>query len=132
MTSRRRFPDRLSKISVARCRTAFKWMIAVALSLTVASGMTLDVTPSISSPVSVGTRVTFAVSSPDAAPGTLWYRFRVRATGGDFSMIRDYGPLNSLDWSATSHEGIYDLEVSVRNTATGDVATTDLQFLFTT
>jgi hypothetical protein len=55
-------------------------------------------------------------------PGTFRYRFRILAPGGDYRMIRDYGPIAWLDWRG-DEEGWYELEVSVRNLNTGEVWT---------
>ena len=68
--------------------------------------------------------ITWSASVPNAATGTIWYRFRVREVGGDYTMIRDYGPLASLDWTAADHEGLYEMEVSAKNRQTGDLAAT--------
>ncbi len=95
-----------------------------------ASGMTATVTPSTPSPVHVGTPVTFAASSPDAAAGTLWYRFRVRRPGAEYQMIRDFGPDSALTWTDSAHEGVFDMEVTIRNVDTGDVASAVLPYLF--
>jgi len=37
-------------------------------------------------------------------------------------MIRDYGPPASLDWTASDHEGLYEMEVSAKNRLTGELA----------
>jgi arylsulfate sulfotransferase len=39
-------------------------------------------------------------------------------------MIRDYGPLSSLDWTATEREGVYEIELSATRVDTGEVTTT--------
>ena len=68
--------------------------------------------------------ITWNASVPDSATGMIWYRFRVREAGGDYTMIRDYGPLASLDWTAADHEGLYEMEVSAKNRQTGELAAT--------
>jgi arylsulfate sulfotransferase len=82
--------------------------------------MSISISPSVASPASVGTIVTWTPTVSGAASGTLWYRFRVQPPDATFQMIRDYGPNSSLDWTASEHEGIYQIEVSVRNLKTGD------------
>src|SRR5437868_129945 len=84
--------------------------------------MTVTLTPSQPSPAPVATMITWSASVPDSAAGMIWYRFRVREAGGDFAMIRDYGPLASLDWTASDHEGLYEMEVSAKNRLTGESA----------
>jgi arylsulfate sulfotransferase len=43
-------------------------------------------------------------------------------------MVRDYGPDNSLDWTATELEGDYEIEVSTRDNETGEVSVTSSLF----
>jgi hypothetical protein len=68
--------------------------------------------------------ITWNASVPDSTSGMIWYRFRVREAGGDYTMIRDYGPLASLDWTAADHEGLYEMEVSAKDRQTGELAAT--------
>ncbi len=84
-----------------------------------ASGMTLDLTPSVQSPAPVGTIVTFNASVSGVQGTNLWYRFRVRRAGSEYQMIRDYGPVSTLDWTASKHEGVYEMEVSARDLDSG-------------
>jgi hypothetical protein len=100
------------------------------LSAAGATAMTATVTPSLQSPEPVGTMVSFAASVADAPSANLWYRFRVRPHGGAYRMVRDYGPLSALNWTESTHEGIYEMEVSARDLDTGDEATTSLLFQF--
>jgi len=84
--------------------------------------MSVALTSSVPSPIPLGAMTTWTASAPDAASGTLWYRFRVRKLGADYRVIRDYGPAASLDWTASEHDGSYEIEVSVKNQQTGDRA----------
>jgi arylsulfate sulfotransferase len=87
-----------------------------------ASAMSVTLTPSIPSQAPVGTIVTWNASVPDSGGAALWYRFRTRAVGADFQMVRDFGPVSSLAWTVSDHEGTFEIEVSVRNLATGESA----------
>ena len=69
----------------------------------------VTLTPSVPSPAPVGYMVTWTAES-DAASDTLWYRFRTRLAGGEFATIRDFGPVDILDWTASEREGIYEIE----------------------
>ncbi len=82
----------------------------------------------------VGTPVTFAVEPSDSEGEqlNLRYRFRVRAQGGNFQVIRDYGPLTTLDWTASKREGLYEMEVSLRNVETGEESSATLVVDFRT
>jgi arylsulfate sulfotransferase len=86
--------------------------------------LTVTLTPSLPSPAPLATMITWSASALDSATGTIWYRFRVREVGSDYTMIRDYGPLTSLDWTASDHEGLYEMEVSAKNRLTGELAAT--------
>ncbi len=78
----------------------------------------LDGNPATSAPV--GALVLWTVSVPASSPD-LWCRFRARAVGGLFRTVRDFGPCNSLGWTALE-EGFYEVEVAVRDRITGDSA----------
>jgi hypothetical protein len=52
------------------------------------------------SPAPVGTMITWSAQVPEASPSNLWFRFRAREARGDFRVIRDYGPLNTLALNA--------------------------------
>jgi hypothetical protein len=74
--------------------------------------------------------VTFSAAVTDASSSNLWYRFRVRKQGGAYQIIRDYGPVNALDWTAAKHEGAYEIEVSARDLDSGDASTASALFQF--
>jgi len=84
--------------------------------------------PSTPSPVPVGTIVAWTANATGAGAGTLWYRFRARRIGQNFRTIIDYGPKNSFEWTATEHEGNYEVEASVRNLDTGATVAVKAQF----
>jgi arylsulfate sulfotransferase len=100
-------------------------------------------------PAGVGSLVTWTATATGSASGNLWYRFRVReiepfsdhcrprglqtlanCVGSAFSMIQDYGPVNTLAWTASDHEGAYEIEVSARDNTTGAISTTMADFRF--
>ena len=74
-------------------------------------------------PAPVGTMITWSPELSGSFSSDLWYRFRVRAVGGQFRMVRDYGPVNSLRWTSID-EGPWEIELSVLDRASGEVATT--------
>jgi arylsulfate sulfotransferase len=84
------------------------------------AAMSVVLTPSMASPALVGTTVTWTPLVYGSTSVALWYRYRVQPPDGDFQMIRDFGPSSSLKWTASEHEGIYRIEVTVRNQSTGD------------
>jgi len=112
--------------------------------------MSVTLTPSVQSPAPLGTVIAWNATVSDANPGTLWYAFRVgtpngasgRRPGpvlsafrarpsGTLHTIVDYGPKSSLDWSVIQQEGDYEMEVLVKNDATGDEAAASSLFTFT-
>src|SRR5689334_20203380 len=88
----------------------------------VASAMSVALESSAPDGTTVGTNVTWTATAQDAAPGTLWYRFRARAVGSNFRTIIDFGPKNTFDWAADEHEGLYEIETVARNVSTGEEA----------
>ena len=98
-----------------------RWLLAASAPC-LASAMSVSLAPSTPSPAPVGTIVTWKAAVSDPSPGRLWYRFSAHESGQDSHVIKDYGPDTSLDWTASDHEGLYIVEVSVRNTDTGDTA----------
>ncbi len=78
------------------------------------------------SPAPVGTVVTWATAVNDAAPGEIWYRFRIRRGEPEFHTVRDFSPESSLD--ILTREANYDLEVTARNVETGDTAVKTVLF----
>jgi arylsulfate sulfotransferase len=100
------------------------------LSGAIASAMALNMITSARSPVNVGSMVRFTATATDSGVGNLWYRFRVRRAGGEFELIRDFGPSNTLDWTAADHEGFYQMEVYARNVDAGYVAEAIVPFQF--
>jgi hypothetical protein len=108
--------------------------------------MSVAISPSVTSPAPLGTLVTWTATVSGAGPGTLWYRFRtweyarvssragivhLPAQAAGFRTVVDYGPKSSLDWSSIDHEGANDIEVSVKNNATGEMARSVARFALT-
>jgi arylsulfate sulfotransferase len=98
-----------------------RFLMAAALPC-LASAMSVSLVPSTPSPAPVGTVVTWTAKVSDPNPGRLWYRFSAHESGQESFVIKDYGPDAALDWTASDHEGLYVVEISVRNTDTGDTA----------
>ena len=91
------------------------------------AALSVVLTPSIPAPAPVGTVVTWN-AYPSGATASIWYRFRAARAGSDLHVIRDYSPLSSLDWTASQHEGVYDIEVSARNNSTGETAVESVNY----
>ncbi len=117
------------RLSLCACELALP--VFVFTTAPIASAMSLALNPSIPSPAPVGTVVTWTANVSNADPGVLWYRFRSHRTDQPFHVVRDYGPVNSLDWTASNSEGSYEVELSVRNLSTSEVEATSVIFQMT-
>jgi arylsulfate sulfotransferase len=73
-----------------------------------------SLSPSQPAPQPVGTALTFTASATDGT-NPLWYRFSVSAPGGSFSVFRDYQSVNSFNWRPTQLDGVYQIQVTVKN-----------------
>jgi arylsulfate sulfotransferase len=97
---------------------------------TAANGMTVAVSTSVSSPAPVATPVTFTAVVSGEPTNNNWYRFSVREGSGPYHIIRDYGPVSTLMWTASDHEGTYEMDVAASNLDTGDMASGSTTFEF--
>ncbi len=94
---------------------------ALLLGAPLAWGMDVNLNADPGQVAPLGAPVTFTATASDASSGpdqpspNLWYRFRVRKLGGEYQLVRDYSPVQTLQWAPTKNEGMYEVEVSVRN-----------------
>ncbi len=113
------------------------------------TALSVSLSTSVTSPAPVGSIVTWTASATGSSAGNVWYRFRMCDVGmgsasrrpplprsvdcaeRGYSMVRDYGPVNTLDWTIGEHEGNYDIEVSARDVDTGATASVATAFQFT-
>jgi arylsulfate sulfotransferase len=84
--------------------------------------------PSLSSPQPVGTTITWTVAAKDTNPGPLTYRFSVGYRGQTSHVVRDFALPNSFQWTPYLTEGIYTIEVIARDLASGETATSSVNF----
>ncbi len=116
-------------------------MLGVALGAPVSAwSMTVSLTASATSPQPLGTPVTWTANVSGADAGTLWYRYRTsyagistrgRTVSFGYGAVVDFGPNRSFTWSTIQREGPYEIEVTVRNLATGESATAASRFQLT-
>jgi len=92
-----------------------------------AQAVRVSLTPSIPSPSPVGTTVTWS-ARPSNSTGHLQFRFQVRPRGEKFGIIRDFSSKPTLDWTESKHEGLYEIEVTVRDRSTGVAGSTSLEY----
>jgi hypothetical protein len=103
-------------------RSAFLGAALIAAAIPVEASIGVSLEGDQPGPVAVGTMVTWVAHPSNAGSDVLWFRFRVSPAGGAFRVVRDYGPLSSLAWTALE-EGTYEIEASVRDKFTGETAT---------
>ena len=98
----------------------------------------LSVTPSVPSPQALGTPVTWTVNATDSNPGPLTFQFNVSYLKGPFSVAADFnvGTLNSgtwtsqpFGWSPTVVEGTHNIQVVIKDFASGETATRTVSFV---
>ncbi len=104
-------------------------VLAASFALLVPAAVSVSLSPSVASPAPLGTVVEWSANS--SAPGTLWYRYRARPAFGEFRMVRDYNPDNTLAWAPAEHEGWFEVEVSVQNRETGETGMASVMFELT-
>ena len=123
-SDRNNLVKRMLEPTIQRSRRLHDWvsLLMAAAAPCLASAMSVTLGPSTPSPAPIGTVVTWTATVSDQDPGTLWYRFSAHESGRQSHVVKDYGPDATLDWTASDHEGVYVVEVSVRNTDTGDTA----------
>ncbi len=83
----------------------------------------------VPSPQPVAALVTFTAEA-NPMPSRVWYRFRVRPAGGDWRMVRDFGLLSDLIWTASEWEGEYEIEATIRDRDSGEEGATITRFEF--
>ena len=82
-------------------------------------------------PQPLATVVNISASIPGAARDAYWFRFRIKGLDGSYSMIRDFGPIASLDWTVYDREGVVEMEVSARENATGAITVESMPYEWT-
>lgn len=115
-------------ISVRNCVLSIL-ALAVVLMVPLSSmaAPTVQLAPSVPSPQTVGTLITWTATATDPDPGTLMYAFSV-GTAGKLKLVRDFGYNSSFPSAPALQEGTYQVQVTVRNNNTGQTATTAQTF----
>src|SRR5580698_5304691 len=99
------------------------------------SGVSLR--PSVASPQVIGTSVSWTATAVDSNAGPLTFQFWITAPGGTAAMIKDYnlGGLKkgrwisqAFAWVPTASEGVYSIQVNVKDFASGETGTRTAQF----
>ncbi len=91
-----------------------------------------SITPSLASPQSVGTVVTWTVKASDTGAGPLTFQFNVKYGTGSFVLAKDFN-LGSLSagtwtaqpfvWNSIQGEGTYTIQVIAKDFTSGESAT---------
>ncbi len=99
-------------------------LLGAAACVSAEAAVTVGLTPSAVSPQPVGTKVFWTAAGSSTDPGTLDYRFRVRAPDGDFRTLRDFHPSPVFEWTPSDREGDFEVEATARNRSTQEQAST--------
>jgi hypothetical protein len=92
---------------------------------------TVQLSASLSSPQALGTLVTWTATASDSDQGILTYAFDYGVQGQTLPLVRDYGYGNTLPAYPALQEGIYEVQVTVKNNTTGNTGTASQTFSFT-
>ena len=106
---------------VSRIGLAVTLLISVGAART--RSLSVLLTPTVAAPSPVGSTIRWAAAASGDS-GNLRYRFRLRAAGMNFHLVRDFSPEATLEWAAIQHEGLYELEATVRDINTGATGVT--------
>lgn len=118
--SRRQSPLRIALLVAATLVFCSQLSAAIGVTLTAAAP----------SPQPLAEIVTFEADA-DAPSDSALYRFRSRSLGSEFHTVRDFSPLSRLEWTATDSEGVYEIEVTVRDRGTGEMAVKSMLYEMT-
>jgi len=110
---------------------AFALTMFVSSLPSVASAITVTLEPESPPPAAVGDVVSWDAATSDAGSSPVEYRFRVRAAGAAFRVIRDFSPSSRFSWTATEHDGSYQIQVTVKNPDSGETASATSTYEFT-
>lgn len=82
------------------------------------AGVTIDLSPSVSSPQFIGTSITWTATVHSPFLGhTFDYQFAV-ISGNQYQIVRDYNTPNTFTWVPHTVEGTYRIAVTVRDITT--------------
>jgi arylsulfate sulfotransferase len=98
------------------------------LTIQLAAGMAVHLSPSEPSPQPLGTAITWQASATGVGFATVSYRFSVAPLGSALNIVRDYESSSSFQWIPSQHEGIYVVQATARNNKT--LATAQYTALF--
>ncbi|MFN7998540.1 MAG: aryl-sulfate sulfotransferase [Bryobacteraceae bacterium] len=100
----------------------------------------LSIKPSVKSPQTVGTAVTWTVTATDSNPGPLTFQFSVAPSGAPQVLARDFntGTLSAGTWTSrpfvwvpTGPEATYNIQVVMKDFGSGESAVKYVQFSIT-
>ena len=96
-----------------------------------------SVESSVASPQPIGTSVTYTVTATDTNPGPLTFQFNMAAPGQPLALVKDFnvGTFSSgawtsqpFVWTPTGVEGVYQIQVVIKDFASGETASQTVQF----
>ena len=100
----------------------------------------LSVGSSVASPQPIGTSITYTVTATDTNPGPLTFQFNVAVPRQPLALVKDFnagiassGIWTSLPfvWTPTGVEGAYQIQVVIKDFASGETASKTVKFQVT-
>ena len=97
----------------------------------------LSITPSLKSPQPIGAVVRWVVRATDSHAGTPTFQFNLAPPGGALALVKDFnvGTFQSGAWTSqpfvwvpTGIEGVYQIQVVIKDFASGETASKTVQF----
>jgi hypothetical protein len=126
-----RFVEASVKITEKFLQLALATAIIIAICDRSFATPTVQLSASLSSPQAVGTLVIWTATASDSDQGILTYAFNYGVQGQTLPLVRDYGYGNTLPAYPALQEGIYEVQVTVKNNTTGNTGTASQTFSFT-
>jgi arylsulfate sulfotransferase len=97
----------------------------------------VSLTPSLTSPQPIGTPITWTATATDTNPGPLTFQFNVAAPRQNLVTVRDFNAgvpnagtwtSNPFVWVPTGVEGTYQIELIIKDFASGETASSTVTF----
>ena len=110
--------------------TSLVCLLAVPASLShlYATVSVTQLTPSVTFPQPVGTPVTWTAVASDSNSGPLAFQFSVRYGSKPWSVVRDFSPLTSFQYTITNAEGNYQIRVIAKDFTSREYASLIVPF----
>ena len=121
-------------MKIACCKTGKLTVATILLAAVVQPVPAKTLKLEASSPHSgaIGAPVRLKAAVNGEASDSLWYRFRLRPPDARaFRTVRDFSPDNTFEWVPSLMDGIYEIEVTAKDRANGEMTSVVSRYLVT-